>query len=417
MHWLLRLTLFLAILAYSIPALSETARSVPLADGSELEVQVHEAKGDNLVIIFPSEHGITEGLSNLATELQDAGVESWIADPFSTWMLPTLGSSLRKIPVEAYVALIAFAEKTGKNIYLLSNDKGARNLLESAHQWQTASDGVLSGVILISPNLYINTPTAGNEGELLPVAYATNLPVFIYVASKSTLALRINSTVSALERGGSDVFVQVLKNVRNRFFFRQDATRSEIETASRLGNYIIQSMRLTRTYARPRAAPKLVTPESMNRAQTTGKLRAYTGSLTPGDFTLGDLTDTPHSLSQYQGKVVVVNFWASWCPPCVHEMPSMSKLNNELDDEAFAILAINLGEPREDIARFLQSHPVSFPVLLDPPKRLPKQWKVFAFPTSYLLDKKGVIRYSVAGSIDWAAKEVRDVINALIKEH
>jgi len=315
------------------------------------------------------------------------------------------------------VALIAFAEKTGKNIYLLSNDKGARNLLESAHQWQTASDGVLSGVILISPNLYINTPTAGNEGELLPVAYATNLPVFIYVASKSTLALRINSTVSALERGGSDVFVQVLKNVRNRFFFRQDATRSEIETASRLGNYIIQSMRLTRTYARPRAAPKLVTPESMNRAQTTGKLRAYTGSLTPGDFTLGDLTDTPHSLSQYQGKVVVVNFWASWCPPCVHEMPSMSKLNNELDDEAFAILAINLGEPREDIARFLQSHPVSFPVLLDPPKRLPKQWKVFAFPTSYLLDKKGVIRYSVAGSIDWAAKEVRDVINALIKEH
>jgi len=60
-----------------------------------------------------------------------------------------------------------------------------------------------------------------------------------------------------------------------------------------------------------------------------------------------------------KGKVVVVNFWASWCPPCVHEMPSMSKLNNELDDEAFAILAINLCEPREDIARFLQSHPFS----------------------------------------------------------
>jgi len=416
MHLLPNLTILFAIIAYSVPAFSATEMSVALSDGSELEVQVHKATGDNLIIILPSEHGITEGLNNLADELSESGVETWIADPFTTWMLPTLASSLNEISVSAYVELMTYAEKTKKNIYLLSNDKGAGILLESAHQWQEDSGGVLSGVILISPDLYIQTPTAGSDAKLLPIAYATNLPVFIYVPSKSTLALRINDTVTALENGGSDVFVQRLKNVRNRFFFRPDATSVEMDTSASLGTRIIQSMKLIRGYAKPRTAPKPADSTNKRRPKTTGVLRNYTGQLTSDNFTLNDLAGTPHSLSQYHGKVVVINFWASWCPPCVHEMPSMSKLKKELRDKPFTILAINLGESPDDIARFLKSHPVGFPVLLDPRQNLSIKWKVFAFPTSYLLDKKGAIRYSVAGGIDWNTKEVQDVINDLVRE-
>ena len=413
MPLLFSLQIFIVILTFSMPAYSEDTMFVSLTDDSELQVQVYSAEGDSLLIILPSEHGITEGLSNLAKELSNTGIETWVADPFTTWFLPTVTASLKEIPVSAYAKLIAHAEKTKKNIYLLSNDKGARVLLESVHEWQSDSHGVLSGVILISPDLYIKTPTVGNDGDLLPVAQATNLPVFIYVASKSTLALRINDTVNALQKGGSDVYVQVLPNVRNRFFFRPDATDVEQQTASNLTQKIIQSMKLTDAFAKQRTPVKITQSINIKSAKTTGSLRKYTGRLRPEDFTLNDITGASHSLSQHRGEVVIVNFWASWCPPCVHEMPSMTKLYNALSDRPFTILAINIGESPEDIQQFLSNYPVSFPVLLDPVQSLPKKWKVFAFPTSYLLDSNGIIRYTVAGGIDWNSEESRKVINDL----
>ena len=322
------LSILFAIFSYSVAGLSATTMPVKLSDGSELEVQVYKGTGDDLVIVMPSGHGITKGLKDLATVLQASNIETWIADPFTSWLLPALESSLNEIPSNAYVELIAHAKKTGKNIFLLSNDGGARTLLEAAHKWQRDSDGVLSGLILISPNLYMQTPTAGSDGELLPITYATNFPIFLLIPQKSTLALRINDTVNALNMGGSDVFIQLINNVRNRFFFRQDATETEMNVSSELGNIIIQSMKLTNTYGEPRTAP-VMSGETIKKVQTTGNLREYRGQLKPKDFMLNDLSGASHSLSQYIGKVVLVNFWASWCPPCVHEMPSMSRLNSE----------------------------------------------------------------------------------------
>ena len=123
---------------------------------------------------------------------------------------------------------------------------------------------------------------------------------------------------------------------------------------------------------------------------------------------------TPADLAR--GEVTLVNFWASWCPPCVHEMPSMSRLNDDYREQPFTILAINLGERIEDIQNFLQQHPVNFPVLLDPQQQLPRQWKVFAFPTSYIIDKQGRIRYSVAGGIDWTSDEAKRAIQGLLDQ-
>lgn len=85
-------------------------------------------------------------------------------------------------------------------------------------------------------------------------------------------------------------------------------------------------------------------------------------------------------------------------------------------DHDFDILAVNLGEDKSSIETFLQQHPVNFSVLLDPGQTQPKQWKVFAFPTSYLLDKNGRIRYSVAGGIDWNEPEIQQIVNELLNE-
>ncbi len=409
-----KLLFLIATLTYIQASYAVDIMSVNLRDGSELQVNVYKADGDSLLVVFPSSHGITDGLNGLAEKLSDKGIETWIANPFDTWFLPEVESSMAEISVSAYSELILHAEKTDKNIYLFSNDNGAGTLLEAAHTWQLLSDSVLSGVILVSPNLFKNTPEAGNRGQFLTIAKATNLPIFIYMPSKSTLSLRIKSTIDALEEGGSDVYVQKLENVRNRFFFRLDATDLESRMASTFSDKIIRSMELSTAYAKQRKPIKTTKSFSKRSKKTTGVLRKYTGQLRPDDFTLSDINGVSHSLSQYTGKVIVVNFWASWCPPCVHEMPSMSSLNMELKDSPFEILAINLGENPDDINRFLKTHPVNFPVLLDPDQALPGKWNVFAFPTSYLLDKKGFIRYSVAGGIDWSSNNVKMAIHNLL---
>lgn len=416
MPLLIRSIITIFFISFSNLTYSEETMSVGVEGDTELQVQVYPANSKSLIVIFPSEHGITEGLSNLANQISENGIEVWIADPFSTWFLPAVEASLAEVPVSAYSALISRAELTGKKIYLMSNDKGAKLLLESAHEWQSKSKGNISGVFLISPDLYIKTPAAGDDGEFLPIAHASNLPIFTYVPSKSTLALRIKETVNVLEEGGSDVYVQVLPDVRNRFFFRPDATDVEQRVSSVFAESIILGMRLIEKYAKYRKPVILANSEIKKNTKITGKLREYTGRLSVEDFTLEDITGKTHSLSQYQGKVVVVNFWASWCPPCVHEMPSMSSLFDEMAGKPFTILAINLGENPKDIRKFLDSYPVSFPVLLDPQQALPRKWKVFAFPTSYLLDRNGIVRYSVAGGIDWEDEEVIKVISDLVTE-
>ena len=210
--------------------------------------------------------------------------------------------------------------------------------------------------------------------------------------------------------------IHSLTDVRNRFYFRPDATVLEQQVAAEFAAQVAQAMKLTSSFKRQRKAAELTTVENDSSSKTTGSLREYTGQFRPQDFSLADLNGQEHSLERHRGKVVLVNFWASWCPPCVHEMPSMSRLNDAFRDRPFIILAINLGEKTEDIHGFLQQHPVNFPVLLDPEQELPRQWKVFAFPTSYLIDQQGRIRYSVAGGIDWTSDEVKSAIDGLFDQ-
>ena len=406
---------FIFLCIFSTSIFAEEIISIEFND-DEIQVQQYDVKGDDLLIIFPSDHGITDGLKNLTTKLVQKNIEVWIADPFSSWFLPTVESSLGKIPLEAYVQTIKAANKTNKNIYLLTNDKGAGLLLKAVHKWQSNSKAVLSGVILISPNIYQKTPSAGNDGILLEIASATNIPVSILVPEKSTLSLRINDTVKALKKGGSDISVEVLKDVRDRFFFREDSTSSEIKLSSTFSKQIVKSMEQTRLHAKKRVAIKLNKKKGKKNKKITRLLNKYNGNLKVTDFTLKDISGNYHTLSKYKGNVVLLNFWASWCPPCVHEMPSMSKLKDGLKDKSFDILAVNLGETPNQMSNFLQKHPVNFTILLDPLKNLAKEWKVFAFPTSYIIDKKGKIRYSVAGGFDWDTAEVKEIINQLESE-
>jgi len=139
------------------------------------------------------------------------------------------------------------------------------------------------------------------------------------------------------------------------------------------------------------------------------------GDVAP-DFTLQDTEGNRISLSDLRGKVVLVNFWATWCPPCRAEMPSMDALNDAMADEDFVMLAINIEENgRTIVPEFLAKNPHRFPVLFDDQGVVQKSYGVYKFPESYIVSKDGVIDDKVIGAIDWAHPETIAYLKSLTK--
>jgi peroxiredoxin len=122
------------------------------------------------------------------------------------------------------------------------------------------------------------------------------------------------------------------------------------------------------------------------------------------DFTFPGLDGKKVSLADYKGKVVLLNIWATWCAPCVAEMPSMEKLYRELKDEGFVLLAVSVDETGTDaVAPFMKKHKLGFPVLLDTVGDIKSLYQVTGIPESFIIDKNGIIIEKIIGPRDWAA--------------
>ncbi|MBK9307717.1 MAG: TlpA family protein disulfide reductase [Nitrospira sp.] len=117
------------------------------------------------------------------------------------------------------------------------------------------------------------------------------------------------------------------------------------------------------------------------------------------DFQLTDLAGQQQSLSQYRGKVVLVNFWATWCKPCTTEMPAMQAMYDKLQDKGFVVLAVNELEDEAKVREHIQQHGHTFPVLLDRDNKVANQFGVFGLPVSVFIDEKGVVREYIKGGL------------------
>lgn len=133
------------------------------------------------------------------------------------------------------------------------------------------------------------------------------------------------------------------------------------------------------------------------------------------DFVLKDVNGHTHSLSDYRGKVVVVNFWATWCPPCVLEMPSMQKAWDAVRDDNVVILAINNGEDLKRVQAFHRKMPLTFPLLLDTNMQIMAEWKAKGMPTTFVVDPEGRLVYQALGGRDWNSPTILRVLRSLFK--
>jgi thiol-disulfide isomerase/thioredoxin len=131
---------------------------------------------------------------------------------------------------------------------------------------------------------------------------------------------------------------------------------------------------------------------------------------------LKDLDGRPHDLARLRGRVVLINFWATWCPPCRREMPSMERLSQTLKGEAFSVLAVDVGEDADTIDAFtaqLDTTP-TFPILLDTRSRTLQAWKVAGLPTTFLVDRQGRIVASAIGGREFDHPEIVKAIRELL---
>lgn len=135
------------------------------------------------------------------------------------------------------------------------------------------------------------------------------------------------------------------------------------------------------------------------------------------DFTFPGLYGKMVSLSDCVGKVVLVNIWATWCPPCVDEMPSMEKLYNKFKGEKFEILAVSIDTlGLKAVVPFMKKLKLTFPALIDTEGSIKTVYRATGVPESFIIDKQGILIKKIIGPVDWAAPNIFRFFNDLIKK-
>lgn len=152
----------------------------------------------------------------------------------------------------------------------------------------------------------------------------------------------------------------------------------------------------------------------LGTAAAAAELKPWSGGATP-PLALEDLQGRTHHLADYRGKVVLVNFWATWCEPCRAEMPSMERLRSSLAGQPFEVLGVNLAEPLSRIEKFTDTLPLGFLLLRDRDGAVAKAWRAKVLPASFLVDGEGRIRYYVYGEVDWSSAAVRAKVGELLR--
>jgi len=161
------------------------------------------------------------------------------------------------------------------------------------------------------------------------------------------------------------------------------------------------------------AKENAVPPETIRLFKAAG-LPILREGIDPIDFTLPFPDGSTQTLSDLQGSVVFLNFWATWCPPCRYEMPSMESLYQKLKDRGLVMLGVNVGEADGQVSGYLRANRLTFPSLLDKEGVASNQYGVQAIPTTYIFDRRGLIVSRLVGSTEWDTPEIVAALESLL---
>jgi len=217
-------------------------RAIETSD-AEIDVRIFPAKGNILLLGFPCDEGRSIAEEKTASSLAEDGIEVWMPDMLSGFMLPKVRSSLADIPTGSLNSLIEEATKTGKKVYLIASGPDTELVLRGASQWEKNQENkTLAGAVLMFPRLFKEAPVPGKIPEYKEAVGKTRLPIFLLEGERTPNRWGIKSLSQALQNSGSRVKSKIIPNVRGYFFKRQDANRSEDVVTSQMAGLIKVSL-------------------------------------------------------------------------------------------------------------------------------------------------------------------------------
>jgi thiol-disulfide isomerase/thioredoxin len=371
-------------------------------------------------MIWPLDHNDARPLfDELFENIAQAGIEVWRVDLLEAYFLPRSSEIIRTLNGEGVATLLHAAHKNrNKKILLAAYDRMPLPLLRGIRQWQTeASESRLIGALLFYPNLFGPPPTAGEPPAIDPILSATNIPLVIYQPALGSHRWRMKQVLETLWQAGSPSYLYLVPKVRDWFFMGEgdaEPTLQEIEATQKIPQQIKHLVTLLTYHPQPSTALSIATPQIEPSVIHT-LVELAQPKPAPG-FDLADIEGKKFDTTKLNGKVVLLNFWATWCPPCVEEIPSLNRLKQVFAPQDLQIVSIDFRETPQEMSNFLLRIPVDFPVLMDREGLTAFAWQVFSFPSSFIIDRTGQIRYSANRAINWDGDEVIETINRLLAE-
>lgn len=419
---------FLTLLFLLVASGARADFVIPLDGADQLEVSVFGGEDEGpLIVWLVNQYGELETPDRLIRSLVERGATVWRVDLLDSLLLQRSSEAVRSLDGHPVAALLRAAVDSGRGpIAAVACDRMSAPLLRGLRDWQRDAQDpfAVTGGILFFPNLYRGTPVAGEDPELLGIVSATNMPLVLFQPELGSDRERFGALLDALHAAGSAAYGWLVPRVRDYYLLYSEApqnlalessagqmpdeVRAAIESTP---GQLLTAMWLLAHSPRPAEVLPLDTATERPIAPAYGLIERPRRQAP--DYDLVDARGTRHQMVESLGRVTLVNFWATWCPPCVHEIPSMNRLAAAYDEDEFAIVSINFREDPEHILQFMNEVDVDFPVLMDEDGAVSRDWGVFAFPSSFILDREGQIRYSVNTAIEWDTEAVRAVIDRL----
>lgn len=386
-------------------------------DGNEINGYRYPAKGDTIVLWIGSGYNFSEKLFNTLHALSRQGIEIWQVDFAEALFIPKSSNFMRNLDARYVADMIHSAHKqSGKKVILMSRAYGAIPTMRGATLWQQQypAQHYLAGAILFSPDFYSGIPELGQDPQYLPITRQTSLPLVIYQGGRRGTARQLPHLLEQIRSHNQNVYLKVMPDVSGVFYYN-DHEAATLRMFNALPMELPKVMKLLQGIVPQSASGRYAQPSKKSNSRPDIKLRAFNSNPVPPSFTLHDIDGKQVSFHQPRGKIVIVNFWATWCPPCVEEIPSLNRLKEKMKDKPFELISINYAQPADVIQEFMQRIHVEYPVLLDINTKVAGEWNVFAFPSTFVIGPDGHIHYGVNAAILWDSDEVIETLNTLLQ--
>ena len=404
--------------AWSVNAAEEI--TVEIKD-TELSLLRFNAEGEHLIIWVSPGFGDLLRSYDVAEAISQRGIEVWHIDLAESLFLTQSTNTLRALDGSYVAGLISEAhESTGKSVTLMTRSYAAIPVLRGARLWQMQAAKAdsnqydyLTGAILFSPELYSEIPPLGLDPVYDPIASSTNIPIMLYQSGRRGNRWQLDKTLEQLQAGGAAVYLKILPGVTGVFYLKDKAVETSA-VLQQLPEEIERVVHMLERIPTPKTVNKLMAGSKPAFSSLDITLNPFISDMAPLKIDLKTASGESFTREDFTGKVTLVNFWASWCGPCVEEIPALNRLREYMKDKPFELISINYAEKPEQIREFLNMVKVNFPVLLDEDGSYSAKWNVLVYPATFVIATDGNIVYGVNGAIEWDSEEITGKLEALM---